>query len=252
MQQTQNSTYQLKIVNTETRSDIVYYQIQVLNTQTKISWSFEERYKNLNNLHTQLCSELKQQLPQFPGKKFFGNTDPEFISTRKAGLQNYFKTLLQIIDVDQCPTLKKFLIKGEQKHIKDQPQSFKQDSIKQNDIQGNVPTKEKIQQQKQIENERIKKELKEKLAAATQQIKSKFVDLGSLVNPPEEHDIKKKRAFYDQIRLEPKNNQLYIDIPKPSPQSKMMIAQSTIEQTQPKLIQLISQLQTGVESIIRI
>ncbi|CAD8147408.1 unnamed protein product [Paramecium pentaurelia] len=252
MQQTQNSTYQLKIVNTETRSDIVYYQIQVLNTQTKISWSFEERYKNLNNLHTQLSSELKQQLPQFPAKKFFGNTDPEFISTRKAGLQNYFKTLLQIIDVDQCPTLKKFLIKGEQKHIKDQPQQFKQDPIKQNDIQGNASTKEKIQQQKQIENERIKKELKEKLAAATQQIKSKFVDLDNLVNPPEEHDIKKKRAFYDQIRLEPKNNQVNIDIPKPSSQSKMMIAQATIEQTQPKLIQLISQLQTGVESIIRI
>ncbi|CAD8141394.1 unnamed protein product [Paramecium octaurelia] len=252
MQQQQNSTYQLKIVNTETRSDIVYYQIQVLNTQTKISWSFEERYKNINNLHTQLASELKQQLPQFPAKKFFGNTDPEFISTRKAGLQNYFKTLLQIVDAEQCPTLKKFLTKGEQKQIKDQPQSFKEDQVKQNDIQGNASSKEKIQQQKQIENERIKKELKDKLGAATQQIKSKFVDLGNLVNPPDEHDIKKKRAHYDQIRLDLKNFQTNIDIPKPSAQSKMMIAQSTIEQTQPKLIQLISQLQAGVESIISI
>ncbi|CAD8052756.1 unnamed protein product [Paramecium primaurelia] len=251
MQQSHNSAYQLKIVNTETRSDIVYYQIQVLNTQTKVSWSFEERYKNLNNLHTQLSSELKQQLPSFPAKKFFGNTDPEFISTRKAGLQNYFKTLLQIVDADQCPTLKKFLTKGEQKHIKDQQQPFKEDSIKQNDIQGNASTIEKIQQQKQQENERIKKELKEKLAAATQQIKQKFVDLGSLVNAPEEHDIKKKRAIYDQIRIEQKNA-FIIDIPKPSQQSKMMIAQSTIEQTQPKLIQLISQLQSGVESIIGI
>ncbi|CAD8060071.1 unnamed protein product [Paramecium sonneborni] len=252
MQQAHNSIYQLKIVNTETRSDIVYYQIQVLNTQTKVSWSFEERYKNMNNLHTQLSQEIKQQLPYFPAKKFFGNTDPEFISTRKAGLQNYFKTLLQIVDVDQCPTLKKFLTKGEQKHIKDQPQPFKEDSIKQKDVIGNASTIEKIQQQKQLENERIKKELKDKLAAATQQIKSKFVDLGNLVNAPEEHDIKKKRAFYDQIRIEPKNIQLNIDIPKANPQAKMIIAQSTIEQTQPKLIQLISQLQAGVENIIEI
>ncbi|CAK67268.1 unnamed protein product (macronuclear) [Paramecium tetraurelia] len=242
MQKSHNSVYQLKIVNTETRSDIVYYQIQV-QYSINISGSHGVLKKDIKNLNN--------NFPHFQLKSFLENTDPEFISTRKAGLQNYFKTLLQIVDADQCPTLKKFLTKGEQKHIKDQQQQpFKEDSIKQNDNLGNASSIEKIQQQKQQENERIKKELKEKLASATQQIKSKFVDLGNLVNPPEESDIKKKRAIYDQIRLEPKNSQFNIDIPKPSQQSKMMIAQSTIEQTQPKLIQLISQLQAGVESII--
>jgi len=51
-------------------------------------------------LHQQLSSQFKKDLPQFPAKKMFGNTDPEFISTRKAGLQNYFKTLLSLLDVD--------------------------------------------------------------------------------------------------------------------------------------------------------
>ena len=51
-----------------------------------MSWSFEERYKNMLNLHSALSSETKTALPQFPAKKFFGNTDPEFISTRRAGL----------------------------------------------------------------------------------------------------------------------------------------------------------------------
>ena len=51
-------------------------------------------------LHTQLKSIIKAELPQFPGKKLFGNTDEEFITQRKAALHNYFKNLLAFYDPD--------------------------------------------------------------------------------------------------------------------------------------------------------
>lgn len=49
----------------------------------------------------------------------FGNTDPEFIALRKASLQNYFKTLLQFVDVDKIKPLKDFITRGEPKQVRD-------------------------------------------------------------------------------------------------------------------------------------
>lgn len=69
-----------------------------------------------------LDSQMKtfvKQLPSFPAKKLFGNMDPQFVSARKAALQNYFKTVLEHVDVDRIPPLKDFLTRGEPKQVRD-------------------------------------------------------------------------------------------------------------------------------------
>ena len=69
-------------------------------------------------LNHQIATYTKS-LPQFPPKKYIGNTDPDYVCQRKAGLQNYFKTLLQHVDADRIPPLKLFLTKGESKAIRE-------------------------------------------------------------------------------------------------------------------------------------
>jgi hypothetical protein len=68
------------------------------------------------NLHSTI-SATTRSVPQFPPKKYFGNRDPDFISTRKAALQNYFNTLLAHVSVEDVLSLKAFITRGEAKSV---------------------------------------------------------------------------------------------------------------------------------------
>ena len=45
----------------------------------------------MRELHASIKKAFKGQLPDFPVKKYFGNTDQSFIALRQKGLQNYFQ-----------------------------------------------------------------------------------------------------------------------------------------------------------------
>uniref|UniRef100_A0A1I8FPX7 Serine/threonine-protein kinase Sgk1 n=1 Tax=Macrostomum lignano TaxID=282301 RepID=A0A1I8FPX7_9PLAT len=52
------------------------------------SWFILRRYKEFNNLYDRLKKQFPEAGLKLPGKRFFGNMDPEFIRQRQEGLDN--------------------------------------------------------------------------------------------------------------------------------------------------------------------
>jgi hypothetical protein len=55
-----------------------------------------------------------ENIPEFPAKKWLGNTDKSFISSRKKALENYFNTILKFHDIDTLKPLYNFLCANRQ------------------------------------------------------------------------------------------------------------------------------------------
>ncbi|KAM3141431.1 hypothetical protein pb186bvf_006549 [Paramecium bursaria] len=237
MNQQSQSAFTLKIINFQVRGDIVYYNIQVVNTQLKKSWNFEDRYKNMLALHTQLKSIIKAELPQFPGKKLFGNTDEEFITQRKAALHNYFKNLLAFYDPDQYPPLKAFLTRGEEKEVKDQKQSLIETR----------PIQQKSDQDKQQEAMKQRTQLRKQLNEKCDQVKQTFLTFNQMAQP-EENLTKQRRSVYDNIRLDDKSLQL--QIPKSNPDAKILVGSQTLDQKAPQLFEILENIHKQLNQIL--
>lgn len=172
-------------------------------------------------LHGTLAQTLKRDLPAFPAKKMFGNTDPEFVSTRKAALQNYFKILLGMVDVDSVEPLKTFLTKGEAKAVREQKEEIRQSESPQTQVQQQI----NVQKQKQQDLQQQRNALRQRLQQACEKAKSNFIDLNQMMGTPEEADIKRKRVIYDQVKVQ--GGQVHIETPKGNPQAKTLIFEST-------------------------
>lgn len=84
------------------------YKIKVSGPDGE-SWMIEKRYRELRELHEHLRLKHPDQLPQFPGKRLFGNTDPAFVAARQAGLQLYLEGVLRLDPEAQTPALSRFL-----------------------------------------------------------------------------------------------------------------------------------------------
>ena len=48
-------------------------------------------------------SKWKNDLPEFPPRKLFGNTQEDFIQKRKKELENYYSTLFKTVDIEDLP-----------------------------------------------------------------------------------------------------------------------------------------------------
>lgn len=98
---------------TKTNDGHIEYNLMLDDILMKKSWRFQARYSKLRNFHKEcqafiasikLDEKFKGSLPPFPPKKWFGNTEDEFLKIRQRELESYFHTLLtsplcvQIID----------------------------------------------------------------------------------------------------------------------------------------------------------
>lgn len=56
----------------------------------------KDRYKNMRSFYETVNSSATnpRNVPNFPPKKWLGNTQPEFINQRSGELENFFNTLL--------------------------------------------------------------------------------------------------------------------------------------------------------------
>lgn len=91
----------------EKEKKFVVYKV-VVNSGTK-SWFIFRRYNEFHTLYEKvkrLCPEANLRLP---GKKIFGNLDPEFIQQRREGLDEFIKKLIQHPRLSQNPEVKSFL-----------------------------------------------------------------------------------------------------------------------------------------------
>eukprot|EP00747_Dinoflagellata_sp_TGD_P169437 gnl/TRDRNA2_/TRDRNA2_198414_c0_seq1.p1 gnl/TRDRNA2_/TRDRNA2_198414_c0~~gnl/TRDRNA2_/TRDRNA2_198414_c0_seq1.p1 ORF type:complete len:254 (+),score=45.47 gnl/TRDRNA2_/TRDRNA2_198414_c0_seq1:134-895(+) len=73
------------------------------------SWTIQKRYSEISELHDQLRLRYKESLPNMPGKRLFGNRDPNFIASRMHGLQQYFEGVLRLERDVRTPALQHFL-----------------------------------------------------------------------------------------------------------------------------------------------
>ena len=69
------------------KDNIVTYTIEIIlsNNQSII---IKERYSDLLSLHNLMSKEAK--MPNFPPKKYFGNTEEQFLNQRQTELNNYY------------------------------------------------------------------------------------------------------------------------------------------------------------------
>jgi len=66
----------------------------------------------MRDVAKQLSEEFPERLPEFPPKKWFGNTDEKFINQREKALENFFSTTLKTISIDKAKCLRDFLMNG--------------------------------------------------------------------------------------------------------------------------------------------
>jgi len=88
---------------TKKNEGYIEYNINLEDVLMKKTWKFEIRYSKLRNFHKECQSFLnsikldegeKGCLPPFPPKKWFGNTEDEFLKTRQKDLERYFQTIM--------------------------------------------------------------------------------------------------------------------------------------------------------------
>ena len=92
----------IKILNHIIKDNKTVYTIEIkLNNNQSIL--INERYSELLNLHHLMSKEAK--LPNFPKKKFFGNTEECFLNQRQIDLNNYYN---QITSSDKFVNLQSF------------------------------------------------------------------------------------------------------------------------------------------------
>ena len=82
------ASYFFKFTDSSNNNGNVWYTIQFFDSQEEGDpIIFKSRYSEMRAIHEK-CAETKfgSELPEFPQKKFFGNTKPEFIEKRKKEL----------------------------------------------------------------------------------------------------------------------------------------------------------------------
>ena len=80
----------IQIFNHQIKDNKAIYTIEI-KLNNKQSIIITERYSELLNLHNAMSKEAK--LPNFPPKKFFGNTDEIFLNQRQLSLNHYYEII---------------------------------------------------------------------------------------------------------------------------------------------------------------
>ena len=96
----------IQIFNHQIKDGKVIYTIEI-KLNNKQSIIITERYSELLNLHNAMSKEAK--LPNFPPKKFFGNTDEKFLIQRQLGLNEYYEIITSSHIYSNLPSFKSWI-----------------------------------------------------------------------------------------------------------------------------------------------
>lgn len=99
----------VQFIKYETIGDHTEYFIQVSDNEQ--TWTVTCRYSRLAEVHSALKT-VNAKLPDFPPKKMFGSTNPQFISKRMSSLQHYVITLVNGGDKFKIKPLMDLLMSG--------------------------------------------------------------------------------------------------------------------------------------------
>lgn len=183
------------------RKGVVYYSLRVDETDTNIQWLIETRYSALRSLHLRLKKVLQGQLPNFPPKKFLGNTKESFVSYRQKQLINYLNLILTNVYKDKIQILVQFL--GENRL----------EASGKDKGQESEGGKEGIMKQKE-------------------EIISRLIDCAYSIQPPDSMEIQFKQKHYCKITLRNIKVPLYVQPLSLPGQSTQITAETFLSQNE--------------------
>ena len=96
----------IQIFNHQIKDNIVTYTIEI-KLNNKQSIIIKERYSELLNLHNAMSKEAK--LPNFPPKKYFGNTDENFLNQRQLSLNEYYEIITSSHIYSNLPSFRSWI-----------------------------------------------------------------------------------------------------------------------------------------------
>lgn len=101
------SETKINIPSVEEIRAATYYRIEV--QVATVNWFVLRRYSEFYNLHNQLITEHGLSKDILPPKKVIGNKTPEFIESRRQGLENYLRVLLNYLKITMPRIFVEFL-----------------------------------------------------------------------------------------------------------------------------------------------
>jgi hypothetical protein len=103
-------TYKIHFVGNEIKDGHANYQAKVMPSSSE-TFHIEDRYSSMRDFWNKLKKDApnNRQVPDFPPKKWFGNTKPDFVNSRQQQLQQFFSTTLEIPELSQLRLVTDYL-----------------------------------------------------------------------------------------------------------------------------------------------
>ena len=195
------SNLTIQFVSWVIQRDHVEYQINLFND--KISAEFTQRYSSLRNFHDAIRIESRDpNFPKFPPKKYFGNTDKQFLNQRMVGLQHYFSCVLLSKDFSNLKNVKNWVTEILKKYGK--IKVAKESSAPMEQSNNNKPD-EIIEKNNIEDNQYVKKNNSQSLIIKRKDIAEKycknFIELsGDNVPTIDEEYEKREKAYISLLK----------------------------------------------------
>ena len=171
----------VKFLTNEIKDSICVYQISVTDINSKETWIFKDRYRNLREIHLKISSTFNSDLPIFPPKKWPGNLEASFISQRQKHLENYFNLILTNKKIAEFPTLRDYLFQSKK------------------NFDNNNNNEEKNEKKIEVNLNQFKKKIGN--LKIIEELNKRFLDLSLVMNSPDEDEIIRKKKIYRKINF---------------------------------------------------
>jgi len=102
------TTYSVQFVGHVIQDEFTEYHMKVTSSDNT-SWLVRRRYREFRELHDHLKLKYPDRIPSMPGKKLWGNQDPEFVRQRQDQLQYYMNGVLSLEPDCRTRVLQRFL-----------------------------------------------------------------------------------------------------------------------------------------------
>ena len=102
------ATYSVQFVGYVIQDEFTEYHMKVSSSEGT-SWLVRRRYREFRELHDHLKLKYPERIPACPGKKLWGNQDPDFVRQRQDQLQVYMNGILALEPDCRTRVLQRFL-----------------------------------------------------------------------------------------------------------------------------------------------
>lgn len=179
-------SYVISIPHYELKDGYVAYTIRVRGATSEGVWSFQRRYSRLREVYEQLRKSVRTVLPNFPPKKFFGNTQDAFLQVRRAALEQTYRSIAVLPEVRENTLFQAFLRPKDMK-VEEAPQAPPSPAQV---VDSPQPTRPTVQ---------LTKESETCLNRIVDQVTNQFINLADLPMPLETEDIRRKQKEYGRL-----------------------------------------------------